>query len=74
VTEDFGDAPFSSVPMETGDAVLYQGTHHRHGRTTPNPNGWSAHLFLPSVHHNGRYAEFALDGRAVPEPVNFNFA
>jgi hypothetical protein len=74
VTENFGDAPFSSVAMAIGDAVLYQGTHHRHGRTRPNPNGWSAHLFLHWVDRNGRYAEFAFDGRAVPQPVNFSFA
>ena len=46
VDEDFGKEPYASIPMEVGDAVLYQGVHHRHGRMSPNPNGWSAHLFL----------------------------
>jgi hypothetical protein len=38
VTEDFGGKPFGSAPMQPGDGVLYQGTHHRHGRVTPNLN------------------------------------
>ena len=60
--------------MKPGDGVLYQGTHHRHGRTTPNPNGWSAHLFLHWVDRDGPYATFAHDSRPVPPPVNFSFA
>ena len=32
--------------MEVGDAVLYQASHYPHGRIRPNPNAWSAHLFL----------------------------
>jgi hypothetical protein len=73
VDPDFGDAPFSPVAMQIGDAVLYQGTHHRHGRILPNPNGWSAHLFLHWVDRNGPYAAFAFDGQPVPEAVNFSF-
>jgi hypothetical protein len=61
VTEDFGAAPFGSVPMRAGDATLYQGTHHRHGRLDPNPNSWSAHLFLHWVDRNGPYADQAFD-------------
>src|SRR3546814_17774584 len=44
--EDFGDEPFSAIEMKPGDAVLYRGIDLRHGRTQPNPNHWSAHLFL----------------------------
>jgi hypothetical protein len=74
VAEDFGSAPSTAIIMEPGDAVLYKGTHHRHGRTMRNPNGWSAHLFLHWVDANGPYAEFAHDQRPVPPPVNFSFA
>ena len=45
IGKDFKGA-FSSIAMKPGDAVLYQGVHHRHGRTEPNPNRWSAHIFL----------------------------
>jgi hypothetical protein len=65
--EDFGDEKFSSVPMMPGDAVLYQGVHRLHGRITPNPNRWSAHLFLHWVDVNGPYAEHAFDGQKIPE-------
>lgn len=60
-----------SVPMEPGDAVLYQGVHHHHGRTSPNPNRWSAHLFLHWVARAGPYAEHAFDGQPPPKSVSF---
>lgn len=60
-TEDFGSEPYGSVAMQPGDAVAYQGTHHRHGRLDPNPNSWSAHLFLHWVDRNGPYAGEAFD-------------
>lgn len=65
VTEDFGDEPFGSVAMRPGDAVAYQGTHHRHGRVDPNPNSWSAHLFLHWVDRHGPYAAEAFDRPAL---------
>lgn len=74
VTDDFTPGRSVAIAMSPGDGVLYQGTHHRHGRTTPNPNGWSAHLFLHWVDRDGPYAEFAHDSRPVPPPVNFSFA
>src|SRR4029453_6686375 len=43
IAEDFGPEPMSSLAMKVGDAVAYRGVDHRHGRTTPNPNRWSAH-------------------------------
>lgn len=73
VEEDFGDEPYSSIAMQPGDGVLYQGVHHRHGRVTANPNGWSAHLFLHWVDRDGPYREHAMDGN-VPEKVAFSFA
>lgn len=72
VDRDF-PANFASVGMEPGDAVLYQGVHHRHGRTEPNPNRWSAHLFLHWVDREGPYREHAFDGR-IPANVDFAFA
>lgn len=74
VDEDFGSDAFSAIPMQVGDAVLYQGVHHRHGRTTPNPNGWSAHLFLHWVDRDGPYRDQAFDARGVPPKVGFTFA
>lgn len=61
VTDDFGAMPHGSVAMQPGDGVLYQGTHHAHGRTEPNPNSWSAHLFLHWVDRDGPYREHAFD-------------
>ncbi|HYG48258.1 MAG TPA: hypothetical protein VD846_10000 [Allosphingosinicella sp.] len=74
VEPDFGSAPHSSVPMKVGDAVLYQGVHHRHGRTAPNPNRWSVHLFLHWVDRDGPYRDHAFDGQIKPAPVDFSFS
>lgn len=74
LTEDFGPEPASSLAMEVGDAVAYRGVEHRHGRTTPNPNAWSAHLFLHWVDPEGPHANKAFDGKGMPEPVDFTFA
>lgn len=59
--DDFGDEPFTAVEMEPGDAVLYRGMDLRHGRTQPNPNRWSAHLFLFWVERDGEFAQHAFD-------------
>jgi hypothetical protein len=61
VSDDFGDTPYDSVAMLPGDGVMYQGVHHRHGRLEPNPNCWSAHLFLHWIDANGRYRDQAFD-------------
>jgi hypothetical protein len=74
VDEDFGDEPYASLAMNVGDAVLYRGVNHRHGRILPNPNGWSAHLFLHWVDVDGPYRDHAFDGRLSPAKVNFSFA
>jgi len=73
VETDFGEEAFTSIPMKIGDAVLYRGVHHRHGRLRPNPNAWSVHLFLHWVDRNGAYADFAFDGQ-TPEKATFQFA
>lgn len=71
--DDFGDEPFTAIAMEAGDAVLYRGTNHRHGRITPNPNAWSVHLFLHWVERDGVYADQAFDRRQT-DRVDFTFA
>ncbi|MCW1431277.1 hypothetical protein [Novosphingobium sp. JCM 18896] len=60
-----------AMAMTTGDAVLYQGVHHHHGRTTPNPNRWSAHLFLHWVRRDGPFAGEAFDKQPPPAHVDF---
>lgn len=61
VEPDFGDEEFASLPMIAGDAVMYRGVNHRHGRLEPNPNSWSAHLFMHWVDANGPYWSHAFD-------------
>lgn len=73
VEEGFGDEPFASLEMKVGDAVLYQGVHHRHGRISPNPNGWSMHMFLHWVDRDGPYREHAFDGRMPQANTQFDF-
>lgn len=60
--EDFGGEPFSTIPMLAGDAVIYRGLLRRHGRLTPNPNKWSAHLFLHWVDRAGPFRAHAFEG------------
>lgn len=69
--ESFGDTPFSSLHLNPGDAVLYQGVHRHHGRTLPNPNRWSAHLFLHWIDADGPYAASAFDGQRPPTSIDF---
>ncbi|MBI3439266.1 MAG: hypothetical protein HY054_11575 [Proteobacteria bacterium] len=62
IKDSFEKADVARLPMAAGDAVLYRGVEHRHGRTTPNPNRWSAHMFLHWVDRNSRHRRFAFDG------------
>jgi len=71
--EDFGSEKYSEFPMAPGDAVLYRGTEYRHGRVTPNPNRWSAHLFLHWVDRNGPYRDQAFDGQDMNGHVDYQF-
>lgn len=73
LADDFGSDDFASIGMEVGDAVLYQATHYPHGRIHPNPNAWSAHLFLFYVDRDGPYRNCAFDEKADFEKVSFNF-
>lgn len=61
VQRDFGHQAFTPLPMSAGDAVMYRGVEHRHGRLDPNPNAWSAHLFLHWVDPAGPHADHAFD-------------
>lgn len=63
--ESFGEEEYASIPMQPGDAVLYQGVNYRHGRSTPNPNLWSAHLFLHWVDRDGPHKDHAFDAERI---------
>lgn len=63
--DDFGGEPSSAIAMQPGDAVLYRGINLRHGRTQPNPNQWSAHLFLFWVERGGRFEQHAFDAQRL---------
>lgn len=65
------DEDHAAIAMQPGDAVLYKGVTHHHGRTTPNPNRWSAHLFLHWVERGGAQAAEAFDGQVPPENIPF---
>jgi hypothetical protein len=65
VEPDFGSEEYASLSMQAGDAVMYRGVDHRHGRVDANPNRWSAHLFMHWVDANGPYAEHAFDRVAL---------
>lgn len=65
IVDDFGDKRFTSIAMQPGDAVLYRGVQHRHGRVSPNPNRWSAHMFLHWVDRGGPHAGHAFDAAAA---------
>lgn len=71
--KDFGDLEYVRTKMKPGDAVAYQGQRHFHGRIDPNPNLWSAHLFLGWVDRDGPQKEFAFDKFELPPPAKFYF-
>ena len=72
LSDDFGTMDYASIEMGVGDAVLYQGSHYAHGRMQPNPNAWSAHLFLFFVDRNGPYGKHAFDEKQF-DRVDFTF-
>jgi hypothetical protein len=73
-TEDFGGDGYGSICMSVGDAALYRGVSYPHGRVTPNPNRWSAHLFLHYVERDGAHAGEAFDKHFKPADVDFDFS
>jgi hypothetical protein len=62
IADSFEGADVASLPMAAGDAVFYRGVEHRHGRTAPNPNRWSAHMFLHWVDRGSAQRRYAFDG------------
>ncbi len=70
IEDDFGGKDFHSVAMRPGDAVLYRGVQHRHGRLQPNPNRWSAHMFLHWVDRDGPHADQAFDAPNSTAPTD----
>ena len=65
VEADYGGEDYAELPMQAGDAVMYQGVNHRHARLQPNPNSWSAHIFLHWVDAEGPFKEHAFDRPAL---------
>lgn len=72
LSDDFGSMDYESIAMQVGDAVLYQGSHYAHGRMEPNPNAWSAHVFLFFVDRDGPYRQHAFDEKRF-DKVDFTF-
>lgn len=65
IGDDFGRQSWQDYSMQAGDAVLYRGIDYRHGRLEPNPNRWSAHLFMHWVARDGEHRDCAFDGKAM---------
>ena len=65
IDQDYGGSDFAELPMRAGDAVMYRGVNHRHGQISPNPNVWSAHIFLHWVDPKGPHADQAFDRPAL---------
>lgn len=72
IKNDFGGHTSHSIAMQPGDAVLYRGVTHRHGRVSPNPNRWSAHMFLHWADRHGPHAAQAFDAGADATKVYFD--
>lgn len=72
--KDFTGAPNKALNLSPGDAILYHGVNYRHGRTTPNPNRWSAHMFLHWVDADGPFRDWAFDKREFPKAADFTFS
>ena len=75
VANEEGDVKLFGAPMSVGDAVIYNGINYLHGRITPNPNRWSAHIFLHWVDRAGAYARYAFDEKwpEVVKQADFKF-
>ena len=71
--KDFGGNDYTEVAMNPGDATAYRGVHFRHARLTPNPNAWSAHLFMGWVDRDGPFKGHAFDEMGLPRPAEFFF-
>ena len=64
---------FHNLLLSVGDGVLYNGINYLHGRIKPNPNEWSAQIFLHWVDRAGKYAQHAFDGKMDEHVQRANF-
>lgn len=71
--DDFGGNDYVNVQMQPGDGTAYRGVHFRHARLKPNPNAWSAHLFMGWVDRDGPFKNHAFDELKLPRPAEFYF-
>jgi hypothetical protein len=71
VVDDFGDESYRSFATMPGDGILYFGSSQRHGRVTPNPNRWSAHVFMQWVVRGGPHEAEAFERLDLPETPLF---
>lgn len=69
--EDFGAEPYSAVSLNPGDGLVYRGVNRRHARMDPNPNRWSAHIFLFWVDAEGPFKDLAFDRKTFDDAVDF---
>lgn len=69
--ESFGEDAYQTVMLDPGDGLLYRGVNLRHGRMQPNPNRWSAHLFLFWVDAEGEFKDLAFDRMTFNDVVDF---
>lgn len=75
IDPNFGDGkPDAAISMKAGDAVLYQGFNYRHGRTTPNPNRWSAHVFMHWIDSEGPFKAQAFDSEPAAAVPDFGYS
>lgn len=70
---DFEDDTYQSLMLKPGDAIVYHGVNYRHGRSIPNPNRWSAHMFLHWVDADGPFKDWAFDKKEFPTGTDFQF-
>ena len=71
ITEDHGADGYHELEGLPGDAVFYPGNQRRHGRIVPNPNRWSAHIFLHWVEASGANADKLFDGKMRETSIDF---
>lgn len=69
--ETFGGDAYRTLLLDPGDGLFYRGVNLRHGRMQPNPNRWSAHLFLFWVDADGAFKDLAFDRMTFNEGVDF---
>ncbi len=69
--ETFGEDAYRTVMLDPGDGMFYRGVNLRHARMQPNPNRWSAHLFLFWVDADGEFKDLAFDRMTFNPAIDF---